>query len=63
MLSVLSGLAVTGGAGAAVWYLKPRNGQVHPLAVAPVLEWLIPIAIVSALSLGIALVVSGAASF
>jgi hypothetical protein len=32
---------------------------VHPLAIKPVLDWLIPIGIVTALTLGVALMVSG----
>jgi len=59
MLSVLSGLVVAGAGGAGFWYLRPRNGQVHPLAVAPVLDWLLPTLLVGALVFGMGLVVSG----
>jgi hypothetical protein len=59
MLYFISGLAVAGSGVAGLWYCRPRNGQVHPLAVAPVLDWLIPIGIVTALALGCALIVSG----
>lgn len=58
MMSFISGVIVTGGGGAALWYMRPRNGVVHPLARRPVFDWLIPIGIVSALALGIALIVS-----
>jgi hypothetical protein len=59
MLSVLSGLVVAGAGSAGFWYLKPRDGRVHPLAVAPVLEWLLPTLLVGALVLGVLLIVSG----
>jgi hypothetical protein len=59
MLSVLSGIVVSGAGGAALWYIKPRNGVVHPLATRPGLDFIIPIAIVSAFVLGIALIVTG----
>ena len=61
MLSVISGLVVGGAGGTALWYLKPRNGVPHPLVVKPFLESLIPIAIVTALGFGIALIVAGLA--
>jgi hypothetical protein len=59
MLYFLSGVLVTSGGAAGLWYCRPRNGQVNPLAVKPGLEFLIPIGIVTALALGIALIVSG----
>ena len=59
MLYFVSGLVVTGAGVGGLWYCRPRNGQVHPLAVKPVLDWLIPIGIVTALALGIALIISG----
>jgi hypothetical protein len=61
MLSVISGLVVGGAGGAALWYLKPRNGVVNPLVVKPWLDFMIPIGIVSALGFGIALIVAGLA--
>jgi hypothetical protein len=60
MLYFFSGLAIAGSGAAGLWYCSPRNGQVSPLAIKPVLDWLIPIAIVTALALGAALIVSGA---
>jgi hypothetical protein len=59
MLHFVSGLVIAGGGAAGLWYCRPRNGQVNPLAVKPVLDWLIPICIVTALALGSALIVSG----
>jgi hypothetical protein len=60
MLYFVSGLVVTGSGAAGLWYCRPRNGQVHPLAVTPVFDWLLPIAIVTALALGITMMASGA---
>jgi hypothetical protein len=57
MLQFLSGVIVAGAGVGSLWYVRPQNGQVHPLASKPVLDWLIPIGIVSALALGVALIV------
>lgn len=59
MISLLSGIVVTGAGGASLWYFMPRNGQPHRLARAPMLDSMIPIGIVSALAVGIALIVAG----
>lgn len=59
MLYFVSGLVVTGAGIGGLWYCRPRNGQVQPLAVKPVLDWLVPIGIVTALALGVALIISG----
>ncbi|MBI1203822.1 MAG: hypothetical protein GC182_15075 [Rhodopseudomonas sp.] len=58
MLSLLSGIVVTGAGGASLWYFMPHNGVVHPIARKPLLDALVPIAIVSAFAIGIALIVS-----
>jgi len=58
MLYFVSGLVVAGAGVGSLWYCRPRNGQVNPLAIKPVLDWLIPIGIVTALALGTALIVS-----
>ena len=39
--------------------MMPTNGHVHPLARKPLLDSLIPIAIISALAIGVALIISG----
>ena len=59
VVSVLSGFGVFAAGGATLWYLMPTNGQVHPLARKPLLGSLIPIAIISALTIGGALIISG----
>jgi len=59
MLSIISGLIVAGGGGAGLWYFMPHDGKTHPLARAKLLDSLIPIAIVSAIAIGVALIFSG----
>jgi hypothetical protein len=59
MLSIVSGAAITGAGVAGFWYLRPRNGQVHPLAAKPVLEWVLPTLLVGTLAFGVALIISG----
>ncbi len=61
MLSIFSGLVVGGAGSAALWYLKPRNGIVNPLIEKPWLDFMIPVAIVTAIGFGIALIVAGVA--
>jgi len=58
MITVISGLVVTGAGSASLWYFKPRNGQTHALALKPVLETMIPIGIVTTLAVGMALIVN-----
>ena len=58
MISLISGLAMTGASGGVLWYFMPHNGVIHPLAHKPVLDELIPISIVSTLAIGVALMVS-----
>jgi hypothetical protein len=59
MLYVLSGVVVAGAGVGSLWYCRPHNGQVKSIALKPILEWLIPIGIVTALALGAALIVTG----
>ncbi len=59
MLSIVSGLIVAGGGGFGLWYFKPHNGKLHPLAQAPFLDSLIPIGIVTALAIGVSLIIAG----
>lgn len=59
MFSLIAGVIVIGAAGAGLMYAKPRNGQVQWFVEAPILEWVIPIAIVGTLAVGIGLIMSG----
>ena len=59
MISIVSGLVVFGAGAAGLWYFLPTNGRVHPLAKKPFLDSLIPIAIVTALAIGTALIIAG----
>jgi len=59
MLSILAGVIVAAGGGAGLWYFLPNNGVVHPLATKPLLDSMIPITIVCALVIGVALIISG----
>ena len=59
MLYFFSGLILAGAGIGGFWYCRPRNGQVNALAMKPGLDFMIPIGIVTALALGLALIVSG----
>ncbi len=59
MISIISGAIVAGGGGAGLWYFMPHNGKPHRLTKMPLLDSLIPIAIVTALAIGVALIVAG----
>lgn len=59
MFSIISGAIVFGGGGAGLWYFMPHHGKSHPLTKAPLLDSLIPIAIVTALAIGVAMIVAG----
>lgn len=58
MTSLIFGLGITGASGAALWMMMPKNGVVHPLARKPGLDSLIPIAIMTGLTIGIAFIVA-----
>jgi hypothetical protein len=59
MYSVLSGLIIAGAGAVGLWYAVPHNGQVRAFAKKPFIDSLVPIAIVSALAIGVALIVAG----
>jgi hypothetical protein len=61
MYSIISGVIMAGAGGATLWYCLPRNGVVHPLMKRPLMDFTIPIAIVSGVSIGIALIIVGIA--
>ncbi len=39
MLDIISGVVVFGGGGVGLWYFMPTNGNVHPLAKRPLLDF------------------------
>ena len=59
MLSILAGAIVAAAGGAGLWYFLPNGDVVHPLARKPLLDSMIPITIVCALVIGVALIISG----
>jgi len=59
MISILSGVVVFGAGGAGLWYFMPNQGVAHPHTKIPVLDSFIPIMIVSAFAIGLALIVAG----
>ncbi len=59
MISVFFGIVLVAASGAFLIYCRPRNGAVMPAATMPVLETLIPLAVVSGLALGSAMVAAG----
>jgi hypothetical protein len=59
MFSVISGLIVTGAGATGLWYAMPRNGQVRAFAKKPIVDSLVPIGIVSALAIGVSLIIAG----
>jgi hypothetical protein len=50
---------VVAAGGVGLWYFRPTEGQTHPLVKVPLLDSLIPIAIVSAFAIGVALIIRG----
>ena len=60
MIALISGVIVTGAGGAGLWYFMPHHGKVNRYANMPFLDSMIPIGIVSALAVGVAMIVAGA---
>ena len=61
MFSVISGVIVAGAGVGGLLYCRPRNGQPNWLVTMKIFDWLVPILIVTALAIGVALVVAGVA--
>jgi hypothetical protein len=57
MLAIL-GLLVAGASAWAFWYLLPRNGQVHWMVTAPVLESILPLGLITGFALGVTMFIS-----
>lgn len=62
MISALLGIVVLVGAIASLRAMLPKAGKVHPLATAPILESVIPLAIVTFITMGLALIFSAFAA-
>jgi hypothetical protein len=62
MLSILAGIVLFGGGVTGIWYFKPNNGELHWHTKVPVLDSVIPILIVGAFAIAVAIVVAGVAS-
>lgn len=59
MLSVISGIAVAAAGIVTLWYCLPTDGKPAAIATKPIFDTLIPILIVSCLSIGAALIIAG----
>lgn len=59
MISIISGLVVTGAGVGTLWYCLPTKGVPAAITRKPMLDTIIPIVIVSALSIGVALIIAG----
>lgn len=62
MLSTLSGAVLLVAGFAGIWYFKPHNGVPHWHTKVPVLDSFIPIMIVGAFAIAVAIIVAGVAS-
>jgi hypothetical protein len=61
IVSFVAGLVLAGASYAALMALRPRNGKTHRLATMPVLAPGLPIAIMSGLVFGVALIITSIA--
>jgi hypothetical protein len=62
MLSIVSGIVLFGAGVTGIWFFKPNNGVPHWHTKVPVLDSVIPIMIVGAFAIAVAIVVAGVAS-
>src|SRR5262245_10180497 len=59
MLSIICGLALIAGSAGGFWFLLPRKGQEHPFVENTGVGSTVAIAIISSLSIGVALLFNG----
>ena len=59
MLSIICGLALIAGGAGGFWFLLPRNSQEHPFVENTGVGSTVAIAIISSLSIGVALLFNG----
>jgi hypothetical protein len=58
-MAAIIGIGLLAGACGTFWLLLPRNGRTHPLATAPYLGTIIPLAMVISVAAGVALILLG----
>lgn len=59
MLGALGGAIIFGLAGASLWLVMPTNGKMHRLTTIPGMETLLVFAVITGLTVGAALFISG----
>jgi len=59
MVSAIAGAIVAALGGVSLWYFMPTHGKPHPYAKMIFVQTLIPVCIVSAFAIGVALIVAG----
>lgn len=57
MLAIL-GIVIAGASAWTFWYLLPRDGKVHWVVTAPVIESILPLGLISGFALGVAMIMS-----
>jgi hypothetical protein len=62
MMSVISGIFLSGAGSTIFWYCLPTKGQTAAIVRKPMIEPVLPIVIVGSLAIGVALIVSGIVS-
>ncbi|MDP2410880.1 MAG: hypothetical protein Q8M26_11415 [Pseudolabrys sp.] len=63
MFYILAGALTASAGGFGLWTMLPRHGIPHRYSETPFLQSLIPVAIVSALAIGVTMVLGGASEF
>jgi hypothetical protein len=58
-LEATAGVILVLASAAALWFFLPRRGQSHALLRLPLMQSLVPLAIVTALALGATMAISG----
>ncbi len=61
MIDIVIGIVILGAGCMGLWYFKPRNGKLHPHTNIPVLDSVVPVSIVAAFGVAVAMIVAGVA--
>lgn len=61
MIDIIAGVAILCAGGAGLWYVMPHKGQVHWHTEVPILDSVIPVMIVAAFGVSVAMIVAGVA--